>query len=229
MAPYRNPAAMMAAKNWNQNVKNMTTVNPISRTLARDLTGAEDLMRKFLDLTLVTAAPLWGDFRVPLATAMSAVAAGRGAAFWQSLVRPGRAVYFPNIDLRLVPPNAEANAHEVGMDVVTFITRPAVTKVDVKECLEKVYGVGVERVHTVNYEGKKKRRGNYFYHRPDYKKVYVQLRERWYPPKGFAVTAIDGDVDKGHKVKASPVKSGPKGYWLHNVVTRKAGDSEYQE
>ena len=35
--------------------------------------------------------------------------------------------------------------------------------------------------------------------------------------------------DKGHKVKASPVKSGPKGYWLHNVVTRKAGDSEYQE
>ena len=41
MAPYRNPAAMMAAKNWNQNVKNMTTVNPISRTLSRDLTGAE--------------------------------------------------------------------------------------------------------------------------------------------------------------------------------------------
>ena len=47
MAPYRNPAAMMAAKNWNQNVKNMTNVNPISRTLARDLTGAEDLMRDF--------------------------------------------------------------------------------------------------------------------------------------------------------------------------------------
>ena len=219
---------MMAAKNWNQNVKNMTTV---ARTLARDLTGAEDLIRKvssFLDLT-ARALRNTRDLGFPCATAMSAVAAGRGAAFWQSLVRPGRAVYFPNIDLRLVPPNAEANAHEVGMDVVTFITRPAVTKVDVKECLEKVYGVGVERVHTVNYEGKKKRRGNYFYHRPDYKKVYVQLRERWYPPKGFAVTAIDGDVDKGHKVKASPVKSGPKGYWLHNVVTRKAGDSEYQE
>ena len=140
---------------------------------------------------------------------MSAVAAGRGAAFWQSLVRPGRAVYFPNIDLRLVPPNAETNAHETGMDVVTFITKPAVTKVDVKETLEKVYGIGVSRVHTVNYEGKKKRRGNYFYHRPDYKKVYVQLRERWYPPKGFAVTALDGDVDKGHKVKKSPVKKPP--------------------
>ena len=76
-----------------------------------------------------------------------------------AVARPGRAVYFPNIDLRLVPPNAEANAHEVAEDVVTFITRPAVTKVDVKERLEKVYGVGVERVHTVNYEGKKKRRG----------------------------------------------------------------------
>ena len=49
------------------------------------------------------------------------------------------------------------------------------------------------------------------------------------PAEGIAVTAIDGDVDKGHKVKTSLVKSGPKGYWLHNVVSRKAGDSEYQE
>jgi large subunit ribosomal protein L23 len=169
------------------------------------------------------------DLGFPIHSEMSAVAAGRGAAFWQSLVRPGRAVYFPNIDLRLVPPNAETNAHESGMDVVTFITKPAVTKVDVKETLEKVYGIGVSRVHTVNYEGKKKRRGNYFYHRPDYKKVYVQLRERWYPPKGFAVTALDGDVDKGHKVKKSPVKSGPKAYWLQNVAERKGGDAEFIE
>ena len=83
------------------------------------------------------------DLGFPIHSEMSAVAAGRGAAFWQSLVRPGRAVYFPNIDLRLVPPNAETNAHESGMDVVTFITKPAVTKVDVKETLEKVYGIGV--------------------------------------------------------------------------------------
>ena len=58
MAPYRNPAAMMAAKNWNQNVKNMTTVNPISRTLARDLTGAEDLMRDFFVHRILTARAL---------------------------------------------------------------------------------------------------------------------------------------------------------------------------
>jgi large subunit ribosomal protein L23 len=82
--------------------------------------------------------------------------------------------------------------------------------------LQSVYGVGVDKVHTANYEGKKKRQGNHFYHRPDYKKVYVKLSERWYPPKGFAIQAIDGDVEKGHKPKTSPVKSGLKPYWLRN-------------
>ena len=87
---------------------------------------------------------------------------------------------------------------------------------EVKNLLQTVYKVGVERVHTINYEGKKKRVGNYFYQRPDYKKVYVQLKEKWYPPKGFAVTPVDGDAEKGHKPKRSAVKSGPKDYWLTN-------------
>lgn len=106
-----------------------------------------------------------------------------------------------------------------------FITHRAITveshpgcyaaaiQTEVRNFLQTVYQVGVERVHTINYEGKKKRRGNYFYQRADYKKVYVQLKEKWFPPKGFAVSAVD---EKGHKPKRSPVKSGAKSYWLTN-------------
>ena len=42
----------MAAKSWNQNVKNMTTVARTSRDL-----GAEDLIQKFLILDLTARAP----------------------------------------------------------------------------------------------------------------------------------------------------------------------------
>ena len=50
-----------------------------------------------------------------------------GPAFWESLVKAGRAVYFPNIPLRLVAPGPEAA--EKGLNVVTFITTPSTSKV----------------------------------------------------------------------------------------------------
>ena len=46
--------------------------------------------------------------------------------------------------------------------------------------------------------------------------MYVKLRERWFPPPGFAVQAVDGDVSKGHKPKTSPVKGGNQSHWLRN-------------
>ena len=65
-------------------------------------------------------------------------------------------------------------------------------------------------------KGKKKRRGFHYYQKADYKKVYVKLRERWFPPPGFAVQAVDGDASKGHKPKTSPVKGGNQSHWLRN-------------
>ena len=53
----------------------------------------------------------------------------------------------------------------------------------------QVHGIEVLRVDTANYEGKKKRnleRGTWF-RKPDYKKVYVTLGERWFPPERFCV------------------------------------------
>ena len=102
-----------------------------------------------------------------------------------------RVVYFPNIQLRLVAPKplTEDERNRGGLDVVTFVTTPNVTKTDMKEFLLKVHGVKVKRLDTVNYDGKKKRnaRGTGFYRRPDYKKVYVTLEERWMPPERFQV------------------------------------------
>ena len=87
---------------------------------------------------------------------------------------------------------------------------------EVRNLLQSVYGVAVDKVHTANYEGKKKRRGFHYYQKADYKKVYVKLRERWFPPPGFAVQAVDGDASKGHKPKTSPVKGGNQSHWLRN-------------
>jgi len=55
-----------------------------------------------------------------------------GARLWESLAsKPGRAVFFPNIPLRLVAPTPEAAAK--GLSVVTFITVPSTSKVRVEK------------------------------------------------------------------------------------------------
>jgi len=48
---------------------------------------------------------------------------------------------------------------------------------DIKRTLEGIYGLEVERVNTINYQGKKKRGRDSFYRRPDFKKAYVTLKE----------------------------------------------------
>ena len=51
---------------------------------------------------------------------------------------------------------------------------------ELKQYLEKVYGLRVKKVNTLNYEGKKKRSSKGFYTRTDYKKAYVTLKD---PPQ----------------------------------------------
>lgn len=48
---------------------------------------------------------------------------------------------------------------------------------DIRAALEQIYGLKVERVNTINYQGKKKRSKDVIYRRPDYKKAYVTLKE----------------------------------------------------
>ena len=47
----------------------------------------------------------------------------------------------------------------------------AEVQIEIKRFLERVYGLNVEAVRTVNYEGKRKRRKQGFFQESDYKKV----------------------------------------------------------
>ena len=50
-------------------------------------------------------------------------------------------------------------------------------QIDIKALLQRIYGLEVESVNTLNVEGKKKRGKHGHYRRPDYKKAYVTLRK----------------------------------------------------
>lgn len=50
------------------------------------------------------------------------------------------------------------------------------TKVDVRNAVEKIFGVKVESVHIMNVKGKPKRVGRWSGHSPSWKKAYVRLK-----------------------------------------------------
>ena len=51
------------------------------------------------------------------------------------------------------------------------VSMHAEMQIEIKRFLERVYGLNVEAVRTVNYEGKRKRRKQGFFQESDYKKV----------------------------------------------------------
>ncbi|ONI45364.1 50S ribosomal protein L23 [Candidatus Epulonipiscioides gigas] len=60
----------------------------------------------------------------------------------------------------------------------TFIVQPSATKVQIKEAVEKMFqDVKVEKVNTMNYDGKTKRRGRTQGKTSKYKKAIVKLTE----------------------------------------------------
>ncbi|GAB4817440.1 hypothetical protein N2152v2_004486 [Parachlorella kessleri] len=88
--------------------------------------------------------------------------------------------YFPNFPLKLIPlTEAQQKVYEKTgfLRELAFRTIPSVNKAEIKSFLEKVYGLNVEKVNTVNVEGQKKRGKQGFFRRSDYKKAYVFLRE----------------------------------------------------
>ena len=49
-------------------------------------------------------------------------------------------------------------------------------QLEIKALLESVYGMSVEKVNTLNYEGKKKRTKSRVFQKADWKKAYVYFR-----------------------------------------------------
>lgn len=56
-----------------------------------------------------------------------------------------------------------------------FVVRKDANKTEIKNAVEKIFSVKVERVNTMNMKGKTKRMGRYVGKRPSWKKAMVQL------------------------------------------------------
>ncbi len=59
----------------------------------------------------------------------------------------------------------------------TFEVHPKATKKDIKDAIEKLFDVKVEKVNTINVKGKRKRVGRIITRRKNWKKAIVKLRE----------------------------------------------------
>ena len=67
-------------------------------------------------------------------------------------------------------------AREEG-NIATFRVDPAATKNEIRQAVEQLFEVKVERVRTMNQPGKKKRVGKRIGRRPSWKKAIVELAE----------------------------------------------------
>lgn len=59
----------------------------------------------------------------------------------------------------------------------TFIVHKSANKIQIRNAIEKIFDVSVDRVFTMNYMGKMKRVKFHQGRRPEFKKAIVQLRD----------------------------------------------------
>ena len=64
-----------------------------------------------------------------------------------------------------------------GRQLLTFRVDRRATKPEIKRAVEQIFNVQVDAVRTINYEGKKARRGRFEGRKPSWKKAYVTLKE----------------------------------------------------
>ena len=64
-----------------------------------------------------------------------------------------------------------------GRQLLTFRVDVKATKPEIKSAVERIFNVQVDTVRTINYMGKKARRGRFEGRKPSWKKAYVTLEE----------------------------------------------------
>ncbi len=80
-------------------------------------------------------------------------------------------------DIILKPVLSEKAYDGIADKKYTFIVKKSANKTEIKLAVEKLFGVKVKSVNTVNCKGKLKRMGRNEGYRPDRKKAIVQLAE----------------------------------------------------
>lgn len=78
-------------------------------------------------------------------------------------------------DIIIRPYITEKSNDEISLGKYTFIVDRRATKTDVRNAVEKLFGVKVIEVNTINYEGKEKRMGVHVGNTSKWKKAVVKI------------------------------------------------------
>jgi large subunit ribosomal protein L23 len=85
------------------------------------------------------------------------------------------AIYKDHRDVLLAPVISEKSYGLLDQNKYTFVVHPDSNKTEIKIAVEKVFNVKVERVNTINRQGKRKRTKHGFGKRKDTKRAVVSL------------------------------------------------------
>jgi large subunit ribosomal protein L23 len=88
-------------------------------------------------------------------------------------------------DIIIKPVLSEKSYDGIAIKDYTFIVAKSATKTEVKQAVEEIFNVKVDRVNVVNYQGKIKRMGRTQGRRPSFKKAYVKLSAESKPIEFF--------------------------------------------
>lgn len=78
-------------------------------------------------------------------------------------------------DIIIKPIVTEKSMSEMSDKKYTFVVAKNTNKTEVKKAVESIFGVKVEKVNTINYDGKKKRMGKHEGTTASYSKAIVKL------------------------------------------------------
>ncbi|TQN33044.1 LSU ribosomal protein L23P [Haloactinospora alba] len=80
-------------------------------------------------------------------------------------------------DIIIEPVISEKSYGLMDRNEYTFLVRPHVNKTQIKIAIEKIFDVKVDRVNTINRQGKRKRTRSGYGKRPDTKRAIVSVRD----------------------------------------------------
>jgi large subunit ribosomal protein L23 len=89
-------------------------------------------------------------------------------------------------DILIRPLITEKTSELMGENKYVFVVAKSANKIEIAKAVTEIFKVKVEKVNTINVEGKKKRVGRSVGKRPSYKKAIVKLAA------GESITFFEG-------------------------------------
>ncbi len=80
-------------------------------------------------------------------------------------------------DVIVKPIITEASMQNIALKKYTFQVAKSANKIEIAQAVEKIFGVKVAKVNTINVSGKQKRQGMKVGYTADWKKAVVTLTE----------------------------------------------------